>query len=247
MKLMQLQATFAESLFYQHDEITQQIKETTQISPSQRLQVYRNSFIMGVTEALSMTYQHVSALVGDDFFNAVSREFILSNPPIDNNIITYGEGFSEYLNGLSQLNEMPYIAEMARFEWLLEQTSNIEMDDRHLDIEQLSQVTEASFQNLKFTTPAQINLFNSAQNISHLYQMLVDDAVVETDLNEQCYLALKKHADFRVELIILQEDEYSLLQQIKNGKNLGQITPNDLHQQLPKLLEKQLLNGFTVN
>lgn len=247
MKLMQLQAQFSESLFYQHEKITMQIKETTSINPTQRLQVYRNSFIMGVTEALAMTYKHTLSLVGEDFFNTVSRKFILTSPPSDNNIMTYGLGFSEYLSGLAQLDNMPYISEMARFEWLLEQTSNRQIDNQVLNVEQLANVTEESFSLLRFLIPKQVSLFQSQQNMSHLYQMLMDDAVVETNLNTPCYLALKKHSDFRVELITLVESEFSLLQQIKKAKSLAEIVPQELHQQLPTLLENQLLNGFTVN
>lgn len=246
MKLKLLQAKFAESLFYINDDITDAIKETTVVTAEQRVQVYRNSFIMGVSEALAITYQHTFALVGEDFFNSVSRAFILSTPPAENNIITYGSGFNEYLNNLPQLAEMPYISEMARFEWLLEQTTNKQVEDKKLDVSQLASLSEDKFAQLKFATPTQITLFHSTQNIGHLYQMLIADAVVESDLNVPCYLVLKKHPDFRVELITLQQTQFQLLEQIYAGKTLGEITPQDLHQQLPVLLEKNLLNGFNI-
>jgi len=246
MKLKQLQSTFAASLFYLHDDITKTIKETEQITPEQRLQVYRNSFIMGVSEALAITYQHTLALVGEEFFNSVSRAFILATPPSENNIITYGEGFNEYLAGLAQLNEMPYISEMARFEWLLEQTSNKKVDDKQLDLSQLALLPEDELDRLTFQTPTQISLFHSTQNISHLYNMLITDDITESDLNTACYLVLKKHPDFRVELIPLQETQFQLLTQIIDGRALGEIIPEDLHQQLPSLLTLHLLNGFTL-
>lgn len=247
MKLKQLQSQFSESLFYQHHDITKQIKETASISQLQRLQVYRNSFIMGVTDALAMTYQHTLSLVGEEFFNTVNREFILKSPPSSNNIMVYGAGFSEYLATLKQLKELPYISEMARFEWLLEQTTNKQVDNQTLDVNQLAQVPEDALGMLRFSIPKQVTLFHSSQNIARLYQMLMNDTVVETDLNTPCYLALKKHQDFRVELIQLSENEFSLLQQINNQQMLAEIMPHALHQQLPHLLEKQLLNGFTVN
>tara|TARA_R110001583_G_scaffold195499_1_gene374343 strand:+ start:3607 stop:4362 length:756 start_codon:yes stop_codon:yes gene_type:complete len=247
MKLNQLQSQFSESLFYQHDEITKVIKETESVSPLQRLQVYRNSFIMGVTEALAITYQYTHALVGEDFFNSVSRAFILNNPPVENNIMTYGFGFDQYLKSLPQLSEMPYICEMARFEWLLEQTSNTALDEATFDVSQLALVPENELAKIKFQIPTQIALFESEQNISHLYKMLITDSVEETDLNKACYVALNKQPDFRIEIIALQQSEFLLLQQINEGKALGQITPQDLHQQLPILLEKKLLNGFTLN
>lgn len=247
MKLNQLQKKFSASLFYQHDEITAAIKESNCVTPLQRLQVYRNSFIMGVTEALAITYQHTYALVGEEFFNSVSRAFILHTPPLENNIISYGAGFSEYLAKLPQLAEMPYVSEMARFEWLLEQTTNTPLDDRRLDTDKLALVPEEDLSYIRFLIPTQISLFHSKQNISHLYQMLLEDEVVESDLNSPCYLALKKHADFRVELIHLQQAQFLLLQQLNAGKTLAEIAPQDLHQQLATLLQQQLLNGFTIN
>ncbi|WP_022942071.1 DNA-binding domain-containing protein [Psychromonas hadalis] len=246
MKLRQLQKQFSESLLYQHENILEQIKERKSINSEQRLQVYRNSFIMGVTEALATTYQHTVALVGEDFFNAVSRQFILNQPPIENNIIVYGDGFSDYLDRLPQLKKMPYISEMARFEWLLEQTSNIEVENKSLDVARLAEVDDEQLEQLQFSIPKQITLFQSEQNINQLYKMIINNAVIESNLNIPCYLALKKQPDFRIELITLNKDQFLLLDQIKAGKCLGQITPITLHQQLPHLLEKRLINDFST-
>ncbi|PKF62566.1 DUF2063 domain-containing protein [Psychromonas sp. psych-6C06] len=246
MKLKQLQTQFADSLFYEGDAITESIKTTQQISPDQRLQIYRNSFIMGVTEALVITYQHTSSLVGEDFFNAVCRTFILQNPPKENNIITYGKGFSCYLSALPQLQSMPYISEMARFEWALEQTCNTPVSVLQLDLEKLGQLTEDNLANLTFSTPTQITLFESEQNIALLYEMLIAEQVQETDLNTPCYLVLKKQPDFKIELISLDKLSFRLLQQIQAGKTLAEISRDGLEAQLPHLLEQALLNGFTI-
>lgn len=247
MKLKQLQKQFAESLLYQHEKITEQIKEREQITAQQRLQVYRNSFIMGVTEALAITYQHTVALVGEEFFNTVSRQFILDQPPIKNNIVVYGMEFSDYLKTLPQLKEMPYISEMARFEWLLEQTSNAEIENKSLEIARLAEVENQQLDKLQFSIPKQVVLFQSELDIKQLYKMIMDNAVVESDLNMPCYLALKKQHDFRIELMMLTKDQFSLLAQIQAGKCLGKIMPTALHQILPQLLEKRLINGFSTH
>ena len=246
MNVKELQIQFSESLLYQHDNIINQIKTVDNISAKQRLQVYRNSFIMGTIEALSITYQHTHSLVGEEFFNAVSRQFILENPPIENNIMIYGEALPNFLETLSQLSSMPYISEMARFEWFLEQTSNTPVQDDTLDLDQLSKVPEEDLGKLQFKIPKQITIFKSTQNIFHLYQMLIENNVTETDLNTHCYLALKKQPDFKIELITLEKDEYLLLHEIKKGKKLASITLS-LHSKLSALLEKTLLNGFFIN
>ena len=246
MKLNQLQLQFSEALLYKNDLIKDQIKEKKNFTRSELLQVYRNSFVMGVTEALAITYLHTQALVGEEFFNSVTRAFILQTPPAENNIITYGEGFSDFLNTLPQLKEMPYIAEMASFEWLLEQTSGKQITTKTLDIEKLSALQEDQFEQLLFQVPSQISLFSSEQDIFKLYKMLINNDLQETDLNHKCYLVLKKQLDFSVELIELSKDQFMLLQQISEDKSLAEIKPHDLHQFLPVLLEKELLNGFVI-
>jgi len=246
MKLNKLQQLFSDTLLYKSALIASEIQEKQHLTSDDLLQIYRNSFVMGVSEALAATYRHTLSLVGETFFNTVARQFILTQPPHENNIINYGDGFGHFLENLPQLKSMPYIAEMARFEWLLERTSAAQLQSQRLDIEKLSALPEALFAAISFNIPAQVSLFSSEQDILCLYHMLVDDKVQETDLNKACYLALKKQADFSVELIVLTENQYALLQQIADQQPLGKIITSDLQQLLPGLLEKDLLNGFTV-
>ncbi|WP_028863726.1 DNA-binding domain-containing protein [Psychromonas aquimarina] len=247
MKLSELQHQFSDALLYKNDLISGQIKERDSFSSKDLLQVYRNSFVMGVTEALTVTYQHTLALVGEEFFNAAARQFILQQPPQENNIMAYGDGFYNFLGSLEQLKEMPYIAETARFEWLLEQTANAHIQTALLDVVMLAKVQPEQFTDIVFHIPQQVTLFHSEQDIQHLYQMLMKKQVQETDLAHDCYMALKKQPDFSVELIALTSHEYALTEQIKRSRPLGQIQPQELHQHLPALLEKHLVNGFTLN
>lgn len=246
MKLNGLQRQFSEAMLYKNDLIKEQIQKKEHFTRTELLQVYRNSFVMGVTEALAITYQYTQALVGEAFFNSVVRAFILQTPPAENNIITYGEGFSTFLNTLPQLKEIPYIAEIACFEWLLEQTSNKAITEKKFDIAKLSRVKEDQFEKLVFQLPSQITLFSSQQDIFKLYNMLLNNSLTETDLNQDCYIALKKQIDFSVELIALSKPQFQLLQQISESKSLTEIKPHDLHQNLPALLEKELINGFAL-
>jgi len=246
MNIKQLQQQFSDTLLYKNDQIAQQIKPKEAFTSNELLQIYRNNFVMGVTEALSATYQHTLALVGETFFNAVARQFILSAPPQENNMMTYGNGFSEYLHNLGQLKELPYVAEMARFEWLLEQTTNKKLQTVSLDFQQLKSIPTDQLENIIFQIATQVSIFSSKQNIQHLYNMIIRQQIQETDLNQICYLALKKQENFSVELILLSEAEFLLLQQMMQHKTMGTIEPQSLLEGLPQLLEKNLLHGFTL-
>jgi hypothetical protein len=246
MNIKQLQRQFSDTLLYKNDQIAKQVKPKKAFTSNELLQIYRNNFVMGVTEALSATYQHTLSLVGETFFNTVARMFILNHPPQENNMMTYGNGFSEYLQDLEQLKALPYVAEMARFEWLLEQTTNTKLQPLSLDVQQLKSIPTEQLENIVFQVATQVSIFSSKQNIQHLYQMIIRKQIQETDLNQICYLALKKQVNFSVELILLSEAEFLLLQQIMQQKKMGQIAPQSLLEGLPQLLEKDLLYGFTL-
>ncbi|WP_354624803.1 DNA-binding domain-containing protein [Psychromonas sp. MME2] len=245
MELKIVQQQFSDTLRYKESLITTQIKESASFKQDDLLQIYRNNFVMGVTEALSATYQHCLALVGEDFFNIAARNFILEQPPHENNIINYGDGFATFLSHLPQLQTLPYIAEMARFEWLLEQTSNKQIEPQSFDFEKLVKLPETQLGDIILQVPTQVTLFSSEQDIYQLYNMIIKDQVKHSDLNSNCYLALKKEIDFTVALIPLQKAQFLLLQQITQQRTLAEI-PSEFHALLPSLIEQKLLNGFTI-
>src|SRR5258708_40197920 len=49
--------------------------------PADRLNIYRNTFVTGVTKALRLSYPAIHRLVGDDFFEGAALSFIPQHPP----------------------------------------------------------------------------------------------------------------------------------------------------------------------
>src|SRR5580704_16365110 len=47
----------------------------------ERLNIYRNTFVVGVTKALELTYPAVRRLVGGEFFDGTAGLFIADHPP----------------------------------------------------------------------------------------------------------------------------------------------------------------------
>ena len=84
---------------------------------AERLTIYRNNFLIGLGEALKANFPVTLQLVGRDFFEHAARRFILAHPPRRPCLFEYGEEFPGYLAGLPQLAAMPYVSEMARFEF----------------------------------------------------------------------------------------------------------------------------------
>ncbi|OAI30664.1 DUF2063 domain-containing protein [Methylosinus sp. R-45379] len=81
-----------------------------------RFEVYRNSVIGGLIRALATRFPAVERLVGEEFFAAMAREFVLLRPPTSAVLLEYGEDFADFVAGFAPASELPYLADVARLE-----------------------------------------------------------------------------------------------------------------------------------
>ncbi|WP_018268514.1 HvfC/BufC N-terminal domain-containing protein [Methylosinus sp. LW4] len=81
-----------------------------------RFEVYRNSVVGGLVRALAARFPAVVRLVGEEFFAAMAREFLLLRPPKSAVLLEYGEDFADFVAGFAPVSELPYLADVARLE-----------------------------------------------------------------------------------------------------------------------------------
>lgn len=84
---------------------------------AERLSIYRNNFLIGLGEALKANFPVTLQLLGKDFFEQAARDFVLTYPPRRPCLFEYGEAFATYLRDLPQLAALPYVADVASFEY----------------------------------------------------------------------------------------------------------------------------------
>jgi len=84
---------------------------------AERLQIYRNNFLTSLGEALKANFPVARMMLGEDFFAQTARGFILRAPPARPCLFEYGDGFAEFLAELPEMAELPYVPEMAGFEF----------------------------------------------------------------------------------------------------------------------------------
>jgi hypothetical protein len=82
-----------------------------------RLNIYRNTFIAGLTKAMCLCYPVVRRLVGEDFFEGAAQLFVTQNPPSAAYLDQYGGAFPDFLRHFPPASPLPYLAAVARLEW----------------------------------------------------------------------------------------------------------------------------------
>lgn len=80
------------------------------------IKIYRNNYILNLTATLKSTYSCVLRLVGEDFFTSLARNFIAKTQPKTGNIRDYGTEFADFINTRPECKNLPFLADVAKFE-----------------------------------------------------------------------------------------------------------------------------------
>ena len=113
-----MSAAFAHALLRPEAPCPAGLKTWNGSDPAQRFAVYRNNVVVSLVDALADGYPVVQALVGEDFFRAMAAEFARGNPPRSPVLAWYGAGFADFVEGFPPAGGLPYLADVARLEWL---------------------------------------------------------------------------------------------------------------------------------
>lgn len=82
----------------------------------QRFFVYRNNVVAGLTETLKDAFPAVCRIVGADFFRAIARAYVVSEPPRSPILFEYGAGFPDFIRSFGPAATLPYLSDVAGIE-----------------------------------------------------------------------------------------------------------------------------------
>lgn len=80
--------------------------------------VYRNTVVKGCIDALEANFPAVVSLVGQQWFRGVAAAYVQTHALADARLVYYGERFAAFLGGLESVHALPYLADVARLDYL---------------------------------------------------------------------------------------------------------------------------------
>lgn len=83
-----------------------------------RFAVHRNNFVVTLVDALAESFPVTQALVGPEFFRAMTRERVLAAPPRSPVLVDYAIDFPDFIADFQPAAVIPYLADVARIEAL---------------------------------------------------------------------------------------------------------------------------------
>jgi len=88
-----------------------------------RIAIYRANGRANYRNALAATYAVVRRLTGAAFFNAAVDAFVAADPPVGGDLNVYGERLAEFLERYAPAANLPYLPDVARLEWAIDEAN----------------------------------------------------------------------------------------------------------------------------
>ncbi|MFS1957846.1 DNA-binding domain-containing protein [Vibrio cyclitrophicus] len=246
--LADVQLEFANALRYQNNgEYCDIVSD--HFTDEQRIQIYRNNFVISLSEVLAATYPLTEVLVGEECFQQMARRHVLSYPSTSGDVSGYGEHFEQTIQAFPAVIEAaPYLAEVALYEWqkdsLVRFTSQAYVDQRPLS--RLADVPQEQQGALVFHLKDSITLINSSYTIIALEQAIYQQQLDGLDINQPEFGVLIRPENSQIESHRLTQESHQLLTEFQSGQTLSAIDPL-LLQYLNTVMALNVISGFSIN
>ncbi|MGF1759020.1 DNA-binding domain-containing protein [Photobacterium sagamiensis] len=243
--LHQLQRAFAEALHYQPSDISEQIASGP-FPAEQLIQVYRNNFIIGLSEVLEATYPGVKAVVGDECFSQLARQHILSHPLQQGDVSHYGEGLAETINDTAELSQaVPYLADLALLEWYVDRVTYQPVINPRFPLHKLQGLAEADFPALQFEVPQPTRCLDSDFAVVTLWQMIADDNFEDIDINQPESAVIQHRPD---QILVMNTNQAATaLIALSQQQHCLSAASDAMLAMLGELVQRQIFSDVSIN
>jgi hypothetical protein len=151
------------------------------LDPAARLGIYRHHAFTTLGDALQGTFPVVCRLVDKRFFAYAAHEYLRKHPPHSRCLVEYGADFADFLVGFEPCQHLPYLADVARFEWALNIGATVR-EAAPLPAEMLAGVPSREAAYVALRLQPSLSYFASPWPIDAIWQANKEDEVPPIDI-----------------------------------------------------------------
>lgn len=192
------------------------------LSPTARVNIYRNNFHEGFLKALALGFPVIQRLVGEDYFRQLGRLFVAEHPSRAGNLHHIGCAFAGFLRDQFAATPYSYLLEIAELEWAYQECL-IAADAVPLDLTPLQSVAPERLADLRFEVHPACRMVSSEFPIVRIFCVNQEDrdGTELIDLRQGGDHVLLRRKNDAVELHRLPAAEFALLRSLSRGATLG--------------------------
>jgi hypothetical protein len=173
----------------------------------------------------------------------LAKEFILTHSSASYNLSDFGKSFPDFLAKTQPFSDLPFLADLARFEWVFKEIFHLPPHTRltpdHLQQHPLSA-------NLRLSFGPSVRLFQSSYSVYEIWKLrgTKQSSLPEATWNQPQYLLCYKQ-DQQVYIKHLNQPEYQILEFLLSGCGIDEALTETL-QAHPDLGEATVTNLFAT-
>jgi len=177
-----------------------------------RMQVYRGNVRGNRRSALAGAYPVLRMILGAAYFDVLADDYGAAHPSASGDLHEYGGSLARFLEGYADAQDLPYLPDVARLEWLVHR-AYYAADPVPFDP---ARPTEARL------APA-CALLAAEWPVSRIWHEHQDGGdPLTVDLSAGAELVLVQRPGWRVEVCALRPGDYRFLGRLKAGANVGE-------------------------
>ncbi len=187
-----------------------------------RFDAYRRNVQASLIGVLEARFPVVARLTGTEFFRAMSQAYLRIEPPRSAVLLAYGGGFAGFVAGFSPAADLPYLADVARLEWLQHEAYHA-ADAAPLTAAALAAIAPEALAATTLTLHPSLRLLATPFPVLAIWQTNTHDAVVQVvDLaaGADALLIARPHLD--VEIRRLPTAALPFIADLAAGLGLGE-------------------------
>lgn len=253
--LPELQRSFSAALFDSHVTPPDDVISNAVRHPVRRFNVYRNNVVTSLVDVLEAYFPVVGRLVGSEFFRAMARAFVVVTPPASPILSRYGAEFPQFLTTFPPIQDLPYLADVARLEWLRQRAYHA-ADAPPLRGEQLATVPADQVRNIAFRPHPSLGLLSSVYPVVSIWRTnALDDEVCAVTLEAGDEYALIVRPRLEVHVVPVSVGTHIFATSLVSGNPLGAASADaiaidrefNLQASLASLIERGTFSSFELS
>jgi hypothetical protein len=179
---------------------------------SKRFAVYRNNVVAGLTA--------VRRIVGADFFQAMARAYVVTEPPRTPILLDYGASFPDFIRQFEPATTLPYLADVAHIERAWTEAYH-SPEAAPLDPTAFMAVEPDRLPGIRLLLHASLRVVRSQFPALTIWQMNVGDGVpAPVDLAAGGEHALVVRPQAAVEVRLISRDSFKFIQALAGGASV---------------------------
>jgi hypothetical protein len=225
---------------FQEGSAEELILPSPTLQPRERIQIYRDMYLLRMREALEVDFPLIQQRVGEHTFRDLVDRYVQSHPSQSYTLDHLGCHFASFLGRQGELAEAALMEDLARLEWSLCEVA-LAPDSTTLSMADLSVVAPDRFVEIRLHQVPALQTLSFRYNVNEVYKAWNEQTERPSITEQDTRLVVWRH-HLNLWRLELSSAQFDFLSHLNSGLNLGHCLDQTI--EAFSIEEEQLFEWF---